>query len=89
MDASDIVARGHRKKGVALASRLATLNATAKGRAAEVIDNPDPDRPIAPVAGQRIRQLWQFLTRAFPIFCGLRRRRRSDGRVLIFRMVVR
>ena len=51
MDASDIVARGHHKKGVALASRLAALNATAKGSAAEVIDNPEPDRPIAPVAG--------------------------------------
>jgi hypothetical protein len=68
MDVSDIVARGHHKKGFALASRLATLNATAKGSAAEVTDNPGPDRPIARVARQRFRQLWQFLTRAFLIF---------------------
>ena len=51
MDVSDIVARGHHIERVALASGLATLNATAKGSAAEVIDNPQPDRPIAPVAG--------------------------------------
>jgi hypothetical protein len=68
MDGSDIFARGHHKKGVALADRLSTLNATAKGRAAEMINNPQPNRPIAPVAGQRFRQLWQFLTRAFLIF---------------------
>jgi hypothetical protein len=68
MDVSDIVARGHHKQGVALASPLATLNATTKGSAAEVIDNPGPDRPIARVARQRFRQLWQFLARAFSIF---------------------
>jgi hypothetical protein len=68
MDASDVVARGHHKEGIALASRLSTLNASAKRRASEVIDNPGPDRPIARVASQRFRQLWQFLTRAFRIF---------------------
>ena len=54
-----------------------------------MIDNPDPDRPIAPVARQRIRQFWRLLTRAFRIFCEPRRRRRSGRRVLIFRMIVR
>jgi hypothetical protein len=49
MDASDVVARGHHKEGIALASRLSTLNATAERSAAEVIDNPDLDRLIAPV----------------------------------------
>ena len=68
MDASDIVARGYHIERIALASGLAALNATAKGRAVEVIDNPDPNRPVALVAGQRFRQLWQFLTRAFPVF---------------------
>jgi hypothetical protein len=68
MDVSDIFARGHHKKGVALASRLATLNTTAKGSAAEMIDNPGPDRPIARVDRQRFRQLWQFPTPAFLIF---------------------
>ena len=68
MDASNIIPRRHHKKGGTLASRFATPNATARGSAAEVIDNPGPDRPVAPVAGQRFRQLWQFLTRAFSIF---------------------
>jgi hypothetical protein len=68
MDASDIVARGHHKKGIARASGLAALNATAKGSAAKMIDNPASDRPIAAVAGQRFRQFWQFLTRALPAF---------------------
>ena len=51
VDASDIVARGHHIERVALVSRLSALNATTKRSAAEVIDNPQPDRPIASVAG--------------------------------------
>ena len=51
MDPGDVVARGHHIERVALASGLATVNATANRSAAEVIDSPQPDRPIAPVGG--------------------------------------
>jgi hypothetical protein len=89
MGVSDIVARSHHKKGVVRAGRLATLDATAKGSAAKLIDNPGPDLPVARVAHQGFRQFWQFLIRAFFIFGRLRCWRRDDGRVLLSSMVIK